>query len=58
VDRAACAWLIRRCIDPHAAFVFVDDPAAVPADATPFEMRGAALSHHEGRCSFETFLVH
>lgn len=58
VDRAACAWLIRRFIDPEATFVFVDDPAAVPADATPFDMRGVALSHHGGDCSFETFLRH
>ena len=33
VDRAACAWLIRRFIDPNAAFVFVDDPSDVPDDA-------------------------
>jgi hypothetical protein len=58
VDRAACAWLIRRFLDPEAAFVFVADPEDVPADATPFDMRGAALSHHGERCSFETFLVH
>lgn len=56
VDRAACAWMIRRFIDPAATFVFVDDPEEVPADATPFDMRGAALSHHGGRCSFETVL--
>src|SRR5213596_3261156 len=40
VDRAACAWLIQRFIDPEAEFVFVDDPDEVPADATPFDMRG------------------
>ena len=57
VDRAACAWLIRRFIDPEAEFVFYDDPAAVPAGATPFDMRGAVLGHHEGRCSFETALA-
>jgi len=56
VDRAACAWLIRCFIDPAAEFVFVADPAAVPADATPFDMRGAALGHHQDRCSFETTL--
>src|SRR5207237_1269859 len=28
----------------------------VPADATPFDMRGVDLSHHGGDCSFETFL--
>jgi hypothetical protein len=56
IDRAACAWLIRRFIDPEAEFVFVDDPIEVPADATPFDMRGVELSHHGGDCSFETFL--
>lgn len=56
MDRAACAWLIRRFVDPDAAFVFVDDPDEVPVDATPFDMRGAELSHHEGDCSFETAL--
>lgn len=56
VDRAACAWLIRRFVDPDAEFVFVDDPDDVPPDATAFDMRGADLSHHGGSCSFETFL--
>ena len=56
IDRAACAWLLRRFIDPEASFVFVDDPAEVPADATAFDMRGVELGHHGGDCSFETIL--
>jgi hypothetical protein len=56
VDRAACAWLIRRFIDTDATFVFVNDPDEIPEDATPFDIRGAELSHHGGDCSFETFL--
>ena len=56
VDRTACAWLIRRVVDPAAEFVFVDDPDEVPADATPFDMRGVELSHHGGECSFEAIL--
>ena len=56
IDRAACAWLIRRSVDPAAEFVFVTDPAQVPADATAFDMRGVELSHHNGDCSFETIL--
>jgi hypothetical protein len=56
VDRAACAWLIRRAIDPDAEFVFVRDPADVPADATPFEIPGADLAHHDGDCTFEVIL--
>lgn len=57
IDRAACAWLIRRFVDPEAEFVFVGDPADVPDDATPFDMRGVELGHHGDRCSFETILV-
>ncbi len=56
IDRAACAWLIRRTVDPDAEFVFVTDPAQVPGDATPFDMRGVDLGHHGGDCSFETIL--
>ena len=56
VDRAACAWLMRRFVDADAEFVFVDDADGVPDDATAFDMRGVELSHHEGDCSFETIL--
>jgi hypothetical protein len=56
VDRTACAWLVRRFIDPDAEFVFVSDPSEVPSDATAFDMRGVELSHHGGECSFEAFL--
>jgi hypothetical protein len=58
VDRTACAWLIRRFVDPGAEFVFVGDPDEVPEGATPFDMRGAELSHRDGGCSFETILRH
>jgi hypothetical protein len=57
VDRAACARLIRRFIEPGAEFIFPADPAAIPAGATPFDMRTAALGHHQDRCSFETALT-
>jgi hypothetical protein len=56
IDRAACAWLIRRHVDADAEFVFVADPAEIPGGATPFDIRGAELSHHHGDCSFETIL--
>ncbi len=58
IDRTACAWLIRRFVDPEAIFSFAPDPeAAVKLGGTPFDMRGVELGHHEGRCSFET-IVH
>jgi len=56
IDRAACAWLIQHHIDGQAQFVFVTDPADVPADAIGFDIPGADLSHHSGDCSFETIL--
>ncbi|WP_426513772.1 chromate resistance protein ChrB domain-containing protein [Dactylosporangium sp. McL0621] len=56
VDRVACAWLIRRHIDPDAEFHFVDPGQTAPDDATAFDMRGAELGHHGGDCSFETIL--
>ena len=57
IDRTACAWLIQHFVDSDAEFVFVDDPDEVPAEATPFDMRGAELGHRDGRCSFESILV-
>jgi hypothetical protein len=56
IDRAACAWLIARFLDPEAEFVFVGDPADVPRDTIPFDMRGVELGHSGGDCSFETIL--
>jgi len=57
VDRIATAWAISRFIDPGATFLFVDRNADVSGlDAIPFDMRGAALGHHAGRCTFEVLL--
>jgi len=60
IDRSASAWLIRRFVDPDAKFLFVAGPDEVPADATPFDMRGVELGHQrhgDGQdCTFETIL--
>lgn len=56
IDRAACAWLIRRHVDPDAEFVFVDGPELVPVDATPFDRRAVELGHDGNDCTFETIL--
>lgn len=58
VDRMASAWLIRRFVDPAAEFCFTADPDDVPAAATPFDMRGAELSHRGENCTFETIVEH
>ena len=58
IDRMACAWLIRRSIDPDAEFVFIPEgSAALPPDATPFDIPGARFSHHQGRCSLRALLA-
>jgi hypothetical protein len=56
VDRIACAWLIRRWIDPLAEFIFIAADAEVPRDAEPFDIPGTRLSHHQGHCSFHAIL--
>lgn len=56
VDRVACAWLIRRFVDPEAHFYFIDNGDEVPVGVTPFDMRGDEISHHSGDCTFETIL--
>ena len=57
VDRVACPWLITKFIDPEAEFLFVPaaDVMTVAARerATPFDVPGVELGHHDGKCSFE-----
>ena len=55
VDRVASAWLIKRFIDPDAAFVFAP-PAEFPRDAVPFDAPGVELTHHGEDCTFETLI--
>lgn len=54
IDRVSSAWLIRRCIDSKARFVFGTEPAA-HAEAIPFDMFGSEGFGHRGEdCTFET----
>jgi hypothetical protein len=57
VDRIACAWLIRRFIDPKAKFRFVADrtPKA-DDDELHFDMFDGEFTHEGDRCSFEVLL--
>jgi hypothetical protein len=57
VDRMACAWLIRKQIDPQAEFVFTPPrQKELPNGAEPFDIPGVRLSHHRGHCSFHALL--
>jgi len=58
VDRTACAWLIRRFVDPAPEFLFVDDISRLPPDATPFDVTGHTFSHHDGNSTFEVMVRH
>jgi hypothetical protein len=60
VDRVACPWLIRKFIDPGAAFLFV--PAeqvmdvAAREQAVPFDVPGVEFGHHGKECSFDALV--
>jgi hypothetical protein len=57
VDRVATAWAISTFIDAEATFQFIPRTRDVRGmDGIPFDVRGAALSHRGGRCTFEVLL--
>jgi rhodanese-related sulfurtransferase len=60
VDRIACPWLIRRLIDPRAAFLFVTpsevDGVAERFGATPFDVEGVHWGHRGETCTFDTMV--
>ncbi|HEV8580187.1 MAG TPA: chromate resistance protein ChrB domain-containing protein [Thermoanaerobaculia bacterium] len=54
VDRLACAWLIRRFVDPRAEICYAD---TAEEGEVSFDMRNAELGHRGNRCTFETMLA-
>jgi hypothetical protein len=57
IDRIASAWLIRRFIDPKAAFKFTADRNYRPRTGeVRFDMYEAEYTHEGNRCTFETLL--
>jgi hypothetical protein len=57
VDRICSAWLIRRFIDPDAAFRFVAPDAPPEAGEVRFDMFEGEFTHEGDRCTFETLLA-
>lgn len=60
VDRLACAWLIRRFIDPDARLLWLADPAGAtpaPRGALGFDYDGARFTHVGARVSFEVMAL-
>ena len=60
IDRIACPWLIAKCIDKDAEFLYV--PAqdvlriAEKTGAIPYDVVGVELTHEGELCSFDAFL--
>jgi len=60
IDRIACPWLIRRFVDPAAAFLFVA-PAQVVATAShfgavAFDVEDVFWSHRGEACTFDVMI--
>jgi hypothetical protein len=58
VDRIACAWLIKRFIDPKGALKFVAGKRYAPAPGEyRYDMPDGEFTHEDDNCSFETLLA-
>jgi len=56
-DRLACAWLIRRFVDPEGSVTWLDKTQACPAAAIGFAFDGARFGNSETRVTFEEMLL-
>ena len=56
-DRLACAWLIRRFVDPEAKLMWLEKGEAPPPEALGYAFEGAHFTNSEERVSYEQMLV-
>ena len=56
-DRLACAWLVRRFVDPEATLVWLDKADDAPRDAVGFGFEGAHFAASETRVAYEVMLA-
>ena len=56
-DRLACAWLIRRFIDPEAVLVWLEKGRDAPATAVTFGYDGATFRNSRNRVTYEEMLA-
>jgi len=56
-DRLACAWLIRRFVDPEAKLMWLDKSETVPPEAIGFGFEGAHFTNSEDRVTYEQMLA-
>lgn len=58
VDRIACAWLIKRFIDPQATLKFVPTKQYKPLpDEYRYDMQDGEFTHEGDKCSFEVLVL-
>ncbi len=55
-DRLACAWLIRRFVDPEGSVQWLDKTQALPADTVGFGFDGARFGNSASQVTFEVML--
>jgi AraC-like DNA-binding protein len=57
IDRLACPWLIKKCVDTDAVFIYVSfDQVLAGAEAEnaiPFDIAGVEYTHYEDQCTFD-----
>jgi hypothetical protein len=56
-DRLACAWLIRRFVDPEGSVQWLDKVQECPKSAVGFAFDGAHFGNSENQVTFEVMLV-
>jgi hypothetical protein len=56
-DRLACAWLIRRFVDPEAKLQWLDKGTECPPDVIGYAFEGARFANSEARVTFEQMLA-
>ena len=56
-DRLACAWLIRRFVDPEATMAWLEKTDALPSDAVGFAFEGAHFANSDIRVTYEEMLA-
>jgi hypothetical protein len=55
-DRLACAWLIRRFVDPEGSVVWLDKTQPCPVEAVGFAFHDARFSNSATHVTFEVML--
>ena len=56
IDRIACAWTIKRFIDPKADFRFIERNEAIPNEGIPYDLPNVEIGHKNNKCSHYTLL--